>query len=265
MKLAVCVKQVPASDDVKIDEKTGTLRRSDVPGVMNPADYGALLMAVDLKRQLRECGIEASLTAVTMGPADASLVLREAMACGADDGILLCDRSFAGADTWATSLVLASAIEKEGGFSVIFTGKQSTDGETGHIGPQIAEHLGAAQLTCTEQIWWKDGLEAERVFDGIRERIAVELPAVLGTAAGAGKPFSLPIGAICDACERPIRVWNREDLGLDASETGLAGSRTWVRRTFLPEGGMKGVMLTGSVDEMAERLLDELENRHLVR
>lgn len=265
MKLAVCVKQVPASDDVKIDEKTGTLRRSEVPGVMNPADYSALWMAVNLKKQLMDCGIEAGLTAVTMGPAGSSMVLREAMACGADDGILLCDRSFAGADTWATSLVLASALKKEGGFSVIFTGKQSTDGETGHIGPQIAEHLGAAQLTCTEQVWWTGGLEAERVFDGIRERIGVELPAVLSAAAGEIKPFNLPIGAICDACERPIRIWNREDLGLSASETGLTGSKTWVRRTFLPESGMKGVLLTGSTDEMAERLLEELKEHHLLR
>ena len=265
MKLAVCVKQVPASDDVKIDEKTGTLRRSEVAGVMNPADYSALLMAVRLKKQLLDQGIEASLTAVTMGPPASSLVLREAMACGADDGILLCDRSFAGADTWATSLVLAAAIQKEGGVSVIFTGKQSTDGETGHIGPQIAEHLKAAQLTCTETAEWNDGLEAERVFEGIRERVGVELPAVLSAAAGEAQPFNLPIGAICDAYERPIRIWNREDLGLEPSETGLTGSKTWVRRTFLPEGGMKGVMLTGSVDEMADRLLDELEERHLLR
>lgn len=264
MKLAVCVKQVPASDDVKLDEKTGTLRRSEVPGVMNPADYHALFMAVRLKQQLMEQEIDVKITAVTMGPADASIVLREAMACGADDGILLCDRSFAGADTWATSLVLAATLRKEGDFSIVFTGKQSTDGETGHIGPQIAEHLGAAQLTCVEQVEWKDGLEAERVFDGLRERIGIALPAVLSASAGEAKPFNLPIGAICDACDRPIRIWDCEELGLDPEQTGLTGSKTWVRRTFLPERGTKGVMLSGSADEMADRLLKELDKRHLL-
>lgn len=135
MKIAVCIKQVPDTDDVKIDRKTGTLKRSEVSGILNPEDMSAVRMAAALRREMEKKGEKSSLTAITMGPPAASEVLREAMACGADEGILLCDRAFAGGDTFATSLVLAEAVKKAGGFSVIFTGRQTTDGETGHVGP----------------------------------------------------------------------------------------------------------------------------------
>ena len=107
MKIAVCIKQVPDTDDVKMDRKTGTLKRSEVSGILNPEDMSAVRMAAALRREMEKKGEKSSLTAITMGPPAASEVLREAMACGADEGILLCDRAFAGGDTFATSLVLA--------------------------------------------------------------------------------------------------------------------------------------------------------------
>lgn len=112
MKIAVCIKQVPDTDDVKIDRKTGTLKRSEVSGILNPEDMSAVRMAAALRREMEKKGEKSSLTAITMGPPAASEVLREAMACGADEGILLCDRAFAGGDTFATSLVLAEAVKK---------------------------------------------------------------------------------------------------------------------------------------------------------
>ena len=166
MKIAVCIKQVPDTDDVKIDRKTGTLKRSEVSGILNPEDMSAVRMAAALRREMENKGEKSSLTAITMGPPAASEVLREAMACGADEGILLCDRAFAGGDTFATSLVLAEAVKKAGGFSVIFTGRQTTDGETGHVGPQLAEHLGIGQLTLVRRVNWNGRLTAVRRFEG---------------------------------------------------------------------------------------------------
>ena len=174
MKIAVCIKQVP---DVKIDRKTGTLKRSEVSGILNPEDMSAVRMAAALRREMENKGEKSSLTAITMGPPAASEVLREAMACGADEGILLCDRAFAGGDTFATSLVLAEAVKKAGGFSVIFTGRQTTDGETGHVGPQLAEHLGIGQLTLVRRVNWNGRLTAVRRFEGCLQTVECDTPA----------------------------------------------------------------------------------------
>lgn len=271
MKIIVCVKQVPDSDEVKIDSKTGTLRRSEVPGVLNPADAAAVQSAIELAGELRSCGREVSVTALTMGPPPASAVLRESMACGADDGVLLCDRLFAGADTWATSLTLAAAVRKLGGADLILTGRQSTDGETGHIGPQMAEHLDYCQVSGVETVRLAGPvdsagrIEVVRRMDGREERLSVQLPAVLSMAENRIPAGGLPIGAICDAYEKNLIVWDAGALGLSGEETGLSGSRTVVMRTFLPEAAEKGERLTGSCMQMAEQLRERLEERHLLQ
>lgn len=292
MKIIVCVKQVPDSDEVKIDPGTGTLRRSEVPGVLNPADAAAVQSAIELAGELRSCGREVSVTALTMGPPPASAVLRESMACGADDGVLLCDGLFAGADTWATSLTLAAAVRKLGGADLILTGRQSTDGETGHIGPQMAEHLDYCQVSGVETVRLagprgsagsadskgpadpagSEGLadsagriEVVRRMDGREERLSVQLPAVLSMAENRIPAGGLPIGAICDAYEKNLIVWDAGALGLSGEETGLSGSRTVVMRTFLPEAAEKGERLTGSCMQMAEQLRERLEERHLLQ
>ncbi|WP_125144360.1 electron transfer flavoprotein subunit beta/FixA family protein [Clostridium transplantifaecale] len=258
MKIAVCIKQVPDTDNVKIDRKTGTLRRSEVPGILNPADLTAIRMAARLKKEAEEKGEETSLTAITMGPPAACEVLREAMARGADKGILLCDRAFAGGDTWATSLVLSEAVKKAGGFSVIFAGKQTTDGETGHVGPQLAEHLKMAQVTGTFQVSLDSGLTVKRIFDGSLETIECRTPAVIVCTGIDGGFQSLPIGRICDAYEKPLTVWGLRELGMTERETGRNGSKTEVRRTFMPESSAKGIMLQGNLDEMARTLAEKL-------
>lgn len=265
MKIIVCVKQVPDSDEVKIDPGTGTLRRSEVPGVLNPADAAAVQSAIELAGELRSCGREVSVTALTMGPPPASAVLRESMACGADDGVLLCDRLFAGADTWATSLTLAAAVRKLGGADLILTGRQSTDGETGHIGPQMAEHLDYCQVSGVETVRLAGRIEVVRRMDGREERLSVQLPAVLSMAENRTPSGGLPVGAICDAYEKNMTVWDAGALGLSGEQTGLSGSRTVVMRTFLPEAAEKGERLTGSCMQMAEQLRERLEERHLLQ
>lgn len=265
MKIAVCVKQVPDTDQVKFDRKTGTLMRSGAPGVLNPADFYAVRTAVGLAGNLKKQGEEASVVALTMGPKAAEAVLRESIAIGADEVVLLCDRAFAGADTWATSLVLSKAIEKIGEVSLIITGKQSTDGETGHIGPQIAEHLKLPQITSAKTIRKsQDKLEVERTFEGYTEVLETSIPAVIAVGMEMEIDKDLPIGSICEAYEKEITTWNKEDLGLGADEIGLKGSMTEVKRTYFPETSKKGRMISGSVSEMAEELFTKLCEGHVL-
>lgn len=242
-------------------EKTGTLKRSEVSGILNPEDMSAVRMAAALRREMENKGEKSSLTAITMGPPAASEVLREAMACGADEGILLCDRAFAGGDTFATSLVLAEAVKKAGGFSVIFTGRQTTDGETGHVGPQLAEHLGIGQLTLVRRVNWNGRLTAVRRFEGCLQTVECDTPAVIVCSGEESAFESIPIGAICKACEKQLIIWDCGQLGLLPEEIGLCGSRTAVRRTFLPQSAPKGRMLEGNMEEMAQTLANELRKR----
>lgn len=221
----------------------------------------AVRMAAALRREMEKKGEKSSLTAITMGPPAASEVLREAMACGADEGILLCDRAFAGGDTFATSLVLAEAVKKAGGFSVIFTGRQTTDGETGHVGPQLAEHLGIGQLTLVKRVNWNGRLTAVRRFEGCLQTVECDTPAVIVCSGEESAFESIPIGAICKACEKQLIIWDCGQLGLLPEEIGLCGSRTAVRRTFLPQSAPKGRMLEGNMEEMAQTLANELRKR----
>lgn len=264
MKLAVCVKQVPESDDVWIDKSTGTLMRNAVSGILNRADRKAIVMAAELAKDIKKSGEEVTITCITMGPADAKAVLRESIAYGADEGLLLCDPAFAGADTWATSLVLAAAVKKLGGISLIFTGKQSSDGETGHMGPQLAEHLGIPWLTMVRSVKWDKDLKAERVMDGVCEQLSIELPAVISVSEQLKEPETLSVGSICEACEKSVIHWNREDLKLCKELTGLTGSLTEVKRTFLPEQSLKGEMLSGPPGEAAGELVKRLYSRHIL-
>lgn len=264
MKIAVCIKQVPDTDNVKIDRKTGTLIRSEVPGILNPADSHALLAAAGFAEEVRKSGEAVTIICITMGPPQARAALREGMAYGADEGILLCDPDFAGADTFATSLVLAAAIEKAGEISLVFTGNQSTDGETGHIGPQLAEHLGMAQVTFARWVRWETNLIACQIMDGMQKHLRVELPAVISAGKRGRAPEDLSIGAICAAYDKPVTVWGLADLPLHKAAVGLSGSLTEVRRTYLPKESPKGEMLSGNQEELVKVVMEKLKDRHIL-
>lgn len=263
MNLVVCVKQVPASDRVRFNKKTGTLIRSDAPGILNPADEAALLMAAALAKQLRGQKREVTVTVLTMGPPQAKEALYEGLAYGADEAVLLCDKAFGGSDTWATSLVLSAALkdflQEE---AVIFTGDKSTDGETGHVGPQTAEHLGILQISGVRSVNFTDVLEVERettnCFGTRTERLEAELPVILSVSSKEGTSQYLSIGAICEAFEK--KLWEKDAAALSVlpEETGHQGSKTEVVRTFIPEANRKGVMLSGSVAEMAGLVAERL-------
>ncbi len=183
MKILVCIKQVPDTTEIKIDPVTNTLIRTGVPSIMNPFDAYAVEQALRLKE---ESG--GHVTVVTMGPPQAQEILTDALARGADKAYLVTDRKFGGSDTLATSYILSKVVEKLGGFDAILCGKQAIDGDTGQVGPEMAEHLGIAQVTYASQIHEKDGaFEAVRECKAYQEIISVPAPAVFTVVKEIGR------------------------------------------------------------------------------
>ncbi|MBN2126169.1 MAG: electron transfer flavoprotein subunit beta/FixA family protein, partial [Deltaproteobacteria bacterium] len=176
MKIIVLVKQVPDTTEVRLDPKTGNLIREGVESIINPDDLHALEAAVALKEKAG-----GRITVLSMGPPQAIDAVSEAMGMGADEGILLSDRAFAGADTWATSSTLGKAIEKVGAFDIVFAGRQAIDGDTAQIGPQVADYLGIPQVTyvCEIEGVTKKSLVAKRRLEDGYERVRCDLPAML--------------------------------------------------------------------------------------
>ncbi|HAE41847.1 MAG TPA: electron transfer flavoprotein subunit beta, partial [Clostridiales bacterium] len=174
MKIVVCIKQVPDTNEVRLDPITGTLIRDGVPSIINPDDKSGLEAALTLKDKHG-----AYVTVLTMGPPQADLALREALAMGADEAILLTDRAFAGADTWATSLTLAKALEKME-FDLIVTGRQAIDGDTAQVGPEIAEHLKLPHVSYAKDIQKDDNsLIIKRMFEEGYHLIKVKMPCLI--------------------------------------------------------------------------------------
>ena len=174
MNIVVCIKQVPDTTEVKLDPKTGTLIREGVPSIINPDDKAGLEAALRLKDQYG-----AKVTVVSMGPAQADAALKEAVAMGADEAILLSDRAFGGSDTWATSTVIASALKKLD-YDLIVTGRQAIDGDTAQVGPQIAEHLGIPNISYAEEIKLEDdSIIVKRKYEDRYHIIKCKLPCLI--------------------------------------------------------------------------------------
>ncbi len=225
MKIVVCIKQVPAAATVKIDPVTSQLIRENVESVLNPFDYYALEAALTLKDALG-----AQVTALTMGPAKAEAVLREAVALGADQGVLLSDRAFAGSDSWATSYLLSLAIRKLGGVRLVFCGKQAIDGDTAQVGPELAAQLDWVQLTnvCTLELSADDRWLAGRRFDWGQDQVSFQLPAVCSVERELNVPRIPTLKGYLRAAAVPVTTWGVNDLQPEARWIGLAGSPTRV-------------------------------------
>jgi electron transfer flavoprotein beta subunit len=238
MHCVVCVKQVPDVATVKIDPKRGTLIREGVPSTTNPFDLYALEAALELRDEYG-----GKVTAVTMGPPQAEAVLRDAIAMGVDDVLLLSDPAFAGADTLATSYVLARAIERlEPEATLVFAGKQAIDGDTGQVGPGISRRLGWTQLTYIYSIDRPhDGvIEVERLLEDGREVLEARLPAVVTVVKDINEPRLPSLRGLRRAKTAVIPVWDAERLGLSEEEVGLAGSPTQVVKVFTPTAQSSG-------------------------
>ena len=261
MNILVCIKQVPDTTELKIDPVKGTLIRTGVPSIMNYDDKAALEEALRLKDMFN-----AKVSVLSMGPIQAKEVIEEAIAMGADEGYLLSDRKFGGADTWATSTTLTAAIKRLGHFDIIFAGRQAIDGDTAQVGPQIAEKLGIPQITYVKNIEYKDNeLIVERELEDGYEVIKVSSPVLLTTIKQINKPRYMHISKIVDVCkEDNIKVLTFEDINIDEKFVGLKGSPTQVKKSFTPEPKGKGKMMSGTIEEMVKDVVNELKEKHFI-
>jgi len=263
MKIIVCVKQVPDSDKVRIDPKTGTLMRDGVPGMLNHEDANALEEALKIKEKFPKTHI----TVLSMGPMQAKNMLQECLAMGADEAVLISDKKLIGADTFVTSEVLVSAIRKLGDFDIIFTGRQSYDGDTGQVGPQIAEKMGIPQITYAAEIDVANPgiLKVKRLLNDGYELLETKTPCLITAAKELNEPRYMTVVGIWDACEKDVTVFNAKDVGLDEKSTGLEVSPTNVLMTFAPLSKGKGVNVPGdTVAEVASNLIGMLKENHII-
>ena len=260
MKIVVCIKQVPDTTEVKLDQKTGTLIREGVPSIINPDDKSGLEAALRLKDKHG-----AEVTVITMGPPQADLALREAIAMGADRAILLTDRAFAGADTWATSSALAGAIRNME-YDLIIAGRQAIDGDTAQVGPQIAEHLNIPSVTYALDIEVEHkAIIVKRAFEDGYHKIKVNTPCLITTLKEMNEARYMRISGIYDAYkEDKVEVWTVNDIEVDHSNVGLKGSPTKVKKSFT-----KGVKTAGKVfdveaKEAAQIIVDKLKEKYII-
>lgn len=261
MKIIVCAKQVPDTNEVKIDPVKGTLIREGVPSILNPDDATALEAALRLRDQQGGC-----VSVLSMGPPQACYMLRECMAMGADAAYLLSSRAFGGADTCATSTTLAAGVRRIGSFDILFAGRQAIDGDTAQVGPQLAQRLGIPSVTYVQRIRsvTKDMAVVERQLEDGYEVVEVRLPCLLTCVKELCEPRYMTVRGIVEAYEKEITVWNERDVALDPAECGLNASPTQVLRSFTPPQKGRGERLEGTVPEMARALVSRLNDRHLL-
>lgn len=242
LNIIVCMKQVPDTNEVKIDPETNTLMRAGVPSIMNPFDTFALEMALQLKEKTN-----GTVTAVTMGPDQAKDILKQAYAVGADKMVLVTDRKFGGSDTLATSYTLACTVSKLGDYDVIFCGKQAIDGDTAQVGPELAEHLGVPQITYGVAVDYVDGeMRIKRENDDVYEIMTTMLPAVVTFTKTDIELRNPNIKRRMEANKKEIEVIAAADLeGIDETRLGLKGSPTRVRKVFAPPVRKAGAKIEG--------------------
>lgn len=261
MKIIVCLKQVPDAANVSLDPETHTLKREGVAAIINPFDLFALEAALRLRDEKG-----AHITVVSMGPPQAEDALKEAIGYGVDEAVLLSDRAFAGADTWATTAVLAKAVEKLGGADLIICGKQAVDGDTAQVGPGIAARLNLPQVAFVKG-WRKvddKSMEVERQLDDGFDVVEMPLPALMTVVREVGEPRPPSLKSKIKAKNYKPVVWGMADLGLSPEEVGLAGSFTQVVDVFPPPvGGIKEA-LNGTPEEMGAQVIDRLIERKIL-
>jgi electron transfer flavoprotein beta subunit len=256
MNIIVCIKQVPDAKDVRLDPKTNTMAREGVESIMNPFDRHAVEEGVRLKEQHG-----GSVTVLSMGPPQAEAVLREAVSCGADEAVLVSDRAFAGADTWATTYTLGKAIEKIGPFDLILCGKQAIDGDTAQVGPGLAKRLNIPYVSYVRKItgFESGAIHLHRLMDDGYDEVEIPLPGLLTVVKEINQPRVPSIKGKMKAKSLSIKTLNAEDIDADADSLGLPGSTTQVVKVFAPEFKGERAMLDGTVDEQVEQLVNKLE------
>ena len=265
MRICCCIKQVPATTEVKIDPETKTLVREGIENQINPFDLYALEEAVRTKERRTEEGDASTVTVLSMGPPWAEESLREAISLGADDAILLSNKAFAGADTWCTSYTLAMALKKLQP-DLVFCGMQAIDGDTGQVGPGIAVHLNYAQAAYVSKIESMDDkkLVAKRLIEEGYEVVEVKLPAVLTIVKEINEPRTASLRGKMNAKKAEIPVWGPADIAAPAEKIGLLGSPTQVVKVMTPPCRAGGDKYEGEPEELAGKLYDVLKCMEVV-
>ena len=256
MKIVVCIKQVPDTTNVRINPETNTLMREGVESIINPFDMYALEEGVRLKE--RHGG---TVTALSMGPPQVESALREAISLGVDQVVLLSDRAFAGADTLATAYTLARGIKKLGKVDVVLMGRQAIDGDTGQVGPGVAENLGLPHVTEIRKIEKieEDGtIYIERLLEDGYVRLRSRLPIVLTVVKEINEPRLPSLKGKMAAKKAEIPVWSQKDIDLDLQRIGLTGSPTQVMKIFTPPKPSGGKIFEGEVKQAVSDLIAEL-------
>lgn len=256
MRFIVCIKQVPNTTEIKIDPKTNTLVREGVESILNPFDAYAVEEAVRLKE-----AHGGTVVAISMGPNQVESTLREAVSLGVDEIILLSDRKFAGADTWATSYTLAAAIKRLGGYNLILTGQQAIDGDTAQVGPGIAAHLDIPQTCFVRKVesLEKCHVRVQRLMEDGFDTVEMQTPALISVVKEINTPRLPSLRGKKNAKSVEMIVWNAEDLGLDEKSIGLNGSPTQVVNIFSPKHDKQVEIFEGDSDQAAELIIRRLD------
>jgi len=257
MNIIVCIKQVPDTQDIRINPETNTLMREGVQSIVNPFDMYAIEEALRIKEKLG-----GKITVLSMGPKQAEDALREAISMGADEMVLMSDRAFAGSDTWATSYTLAKGIQKLGKFDLIICGKQAIDGDTAQVGPGIAATLDIPQVTYvkkTEEI--KEGIARfERMTEEGYEVIETPLPCLITVVKEINIPRLPSLKGKIKAKQAPVVILTAKDIDADPEKLGLKGSPTVVRKIFTPPKRTGGQILQGDTNESVNKLVEALKD-----
>ena len=260
MNIVVCIKQVPDSDKVTIDRETNRLNRAGVPSIINPFDENALEMALQLKDVHG-----GKVTVISMGPPQAEEALRTALGHGADEAVLISDRKFGGADTWATSYTINLAIRKLEDVDLILFGKQAIDGDTAQVGPGVAHFLDIPMLTYAKGVEVTgDTLKVNKVTEDGYEIWDVDMPAALTVVKEANELRMPSLKKKMAAKKAEIPVWGVEELQPDEDKIGLAGSPTKVSKVFAPPVKLNKEILSGEPAEMITELIGKLKEQHIL-
>lgn len=261
MNIVVCLKQVPGTTQVKIDPETNTLIRQGIENIINPFDNYAIEEGVRLRERFG-----GRVTAISMGPPQAETALREAISLGVDEGILLSDPAFAGADTWATSCTLSVAIRKLGQCDLVICGRQTLDGDTGQVGPQLAEMLDVpfvAYVSEIEEIA-DGGMRVRRMVEDGYEVMESPLPAVLTVVKEINTPRLPSLRGLARSKSAAIPVWGAGEIDIDRDKVGLSGSFTRVIKIFTPQRVCQGEIFQGDLGNQVDCLIGRLKDNGLL-
>jgi electron transfer flavoprotein beta subunit len=261
MNIIICIKQVPDTTDVRIDPATNTLIREGVPSIINPFDMYAIEEGLRLREKMG-----GKVTVISMGPPQVIEALKEAISMGVDDAVLLSDRAFAGADTWATSYTLSMGIKKISSFDLLLCGKQAIDGDTAQVGPGVAELLNIPQVTYVKKIEEIDGKKAKvwRMTEEGYEVVETTLPAMFTVVKEINEPRLPSLKGKMRAKSFQPTIWKAADIGTDEKNIGLNGSPTNVVKIFTPPARTGGVMFKGDVNEAVATVVNGLKEQQII-